>query len=644
MPQFREKNLTALKKNYPLLAESLERYHEKYGSDAAGDKAPSADCGISSIEIIPASSGVPSLKINGTFIHSARDPQREARRLAEAALGAMPFKAGQESTTARLSAEKKGTVVILGFGLGYAAEEAARLAPGRPILIVEKRLKVFSAALDTRDLSAFFLNTPLTFLLGGETSALNAALNSAGGIRALIRNQALLALDNTWAAEVQNAVDLWKNKDEINEATLRRFGKRWVRNLGTNLDAIRDLPGAALLAGQFDFPLFVAAAGPSLDKIKPYLPEIHERCLIIAVDTSIRFLERSGIHPDFTVSVDPQYWNTRHLDRADLSKTCLIAESSVYPSTVRVSRSSHPIFLGSSFFPIGRFIEERIGIKGALGAGGSVATTAWDFARSLLSDPLSSPLFVAGLDLAFPHLKTHFKGALFEERALSTQDRFLPAQTLSFQALHDAQPFLAPASSGDMVFTDKRLSLYARWFESRAEGALPRVFSLSDEGLAIKGFKLAAIEDLLSLPKRRKEVNKRLEDVFSAIYADWENAGAKEKRTQVFREAKKSLLSGLEEFYTVSRNAALATENAMKKQGKTENQEAVLREIGKANAYLTGSRVKDIAGFLMPHIEKLEAALETPAEKPLERYLELSAKLYHELALQADFNLRSLSR
>jgi hypothetical protein len=442
-------------------------------------------------------------------------------------------------------------------------------------------------------------------------------------------------------------------------ATLRRFGKRWVRNLAANREAIRDTPGVSELFARLSplpFPALLVAAGPSLDLLAPLLPELAKRAVVVAVDTSQRLLLEHGVNPGFTVAVDPQYWNARHLDRAPAPNTCLIAESAVWPSVLRAPFARS--LLCASLFPLGRFIEERIGAKGSLGAGGSVATTAWDFARALVSarPPASgssrdagvsrdacgsqgaaSDIWVAGLDLSFPNLKTHFRGALFETRALAETRRFMPAETISVRALRDGLPFRAPSASGGAVFTDKRLSLYASWFENQARrypGTRSR--SLSPDGLALDGFPVSPVEELLALPPRRDEITALLAEAFSRLDRDFNAPAAREERSRHYRTASTDLLRGLENL----RNLAVESERLA---AGSVPRDRVLRRLDETNRLIMESEVKDITGFLFPPLSELEASLESPETDPYGRHLELSAKLYRSLALATEYHLRILS-
>ncbi|MDR0554021.1 MAG: DUF115 domain-containing protein [Treponema sp.] len=635
-PDHWEENFPVIREKYPRLAEELGVHHARSAFSGAEDLDIRIETGPAGVGLI----------INGLHIHSPRDPVRESRRMIEAASQAE-------------DSDPEGPLIFLGFGLGYAVEAAREKWPLRPFIVLERRKRVLKTALEVRDLRRIFQTGPLIIVLGEDTDsgadggadggAITGALRLAEklsgektGKPVLIRNRGLMSLDEAWYAEMERRIDAWSSKNEVNAATLRRFGKRWVRNLGKNMDAIRDLPGISSLRGILDgeIPVFLAAAGPSLEEAGPLLEEIAQRCLIVAVDTSLRFLLKRGIDPDFAVVVDPQYWNARHLDRAPAPKTALIAESAVYPPVL-----NHPFarrFLCGSLFPLGRFIEDRVDAKGELGAGGSVATTAWDFACQLGA----SSLWISGLDLSFPGLKTHFKGALFEERALGEATRFVPAETRSVRALRDGRPFMAPAARGGNVLTDRRLSLYAAWFENRfsLNPALPN-YSLSPKGveggLAIPGLIPTDPEAILALPLRREEINSRLNRAFAAAREEFARAPERAAR---YEEARRALLEGMERLRSLAESAARAAEEALRRTDRMSagGVEAVLSQLDRINRLISGSEVKDVAGFLFPPIRELEQGLPSGGTDPYGRHLELCARLYRALVQAADYHLSIL--
>jgi hypothetical protein len=533
-----ERNFNVLKTHYPELAKVLLK-----------EKATA--------EVCRAASGKATIKIDGVFIHSMRDPEREALRLVEAVLNA-------ESGN--------GAIVILGFGLGYAALAAHRLSPKTPLIIVEKRSCVFRAALQNTNLFELFDKGRAIFVLDGDGGGVLAALQAAGNIRAVIRNQNLLKLDMEYYSTAEHYLELWREKERINAATLRRFGKRWVRNLAANMDMFRDLPGINNLAKAFDFPVLVLAAGPSLDRLAPFLPGLYRRCVIVAVDTALRFLAHHGITADFAVSADPQYWNLLHLLLEPFPAESLVCCASVQRRSFFLAKNT---FLISPKFPLGRFIEKAVGEKGCLDAGGSVATSAFDFARRIRGGP-SKPIIIAGLDLAFPQLKTHYKGARFEENMLARQGRFWPAELSAFLAVSGASPFWAKSASGGTVLTDRRLSLYAKWFEKELLCAKNEVYALFDDGLAIAGLTRQPVEMALGLKPCRESIEACKTKLFAAIAGKFSAPEESAARARRYKIARTQLEDGLK----------------MLADGKTP----------------VASEIRDIAGFLSPVLNEAESA------------------------------------
>jgi hypothetical protein len=624
---FWETNLRLIRRRYPGLGEQLE------AGEPASVPAPAPDGGWdggeADMKTETAASGVPTLVIRGLHVHSNRDPVKEGRRLAESLNG---------------NGAPQGPLLILGFGLGYGAEGAAARYPGRPLVIVERHVSVLKKALEIRDLTSFLESNHIVFVLGGTGEGVKAALglfeHSGDGKPGIIKNRALAGLNETWYRELERHIDTWTSRGDVNTATLRRFGKRWVRNLSRNMEAIRDLPGISSLEGVLapreegpDIPVFLAAAGPSLDDSGPILHQIRRRCLVVAVDTSLRFLINRGVDPDFTLVVDPQYWNSRHLDRLPAPRTRLIAESAVYPPVLR-----HPckaVFLCGSLFPLGRFIEDRVDPKGRLGAGGSVATTAWDFARLLGA----RRIWIAGLDLAYPELKTHFRGALFEDRSHGESNRRAPAETWSVRALREGRPFKALPDG--RVLTDRRLSLYAAWFENRFR-RFPEIrnYRLSPGGLAVKGLEDASPQALLALPDRREEIDRRLNGVFSHAAAEFYRAETSRLRAERYEEARQALLEGLDRVKAAAERGAQTAEQALA--GGRPDRQKVLAALDETLKAITESEVKEAAGFLFPPPDEGE----TPpnGEDSFRSYLASSLKLCRALAEAADYNLRELAR
>jgi len=643
---FIEINKAVLQKYYPGLYEDL----------LINDND---DISPADIKVETAQTGEPVININGFYINSHRDPKREAERLVK-------------SICADMSANVYSPVILLGFGLGYTAEAAASF--GKLIIVAEKHKNIFLKALELRNFSALFSETRLIFVVGGSGEGITNALSIAYKIArdeasiqgsvdsgkkplpSVIRNKALVSLDEQWYGQAENRIRSWSMKDDVNDATHRRFGRRWVRNLSRNMTAVRDLPGVSFLAGLADkniknltgdgadrieraenyenyrLPVFLAAAGPSLDKIKPLLCDIYERCVVVAVDTSLRFFVKNGIQPDFTVVVDPQFWNSRHLDRClnekVIIKTALIAESAVYPPVLNLPFKNK--FLCGSFFPLGTFIEKLTDQKGKLAAGGSVATTAWDFARLLGA----SDIWIAGLDLAFPSLKTHFRGARFEDTAVSQSNRFNPVEKWLARALRDGKPFNALSANGGQVLTDQRLSLYKTWFENQfSQNRQISNRGFFPDGLAISGLSAADTNEFLALPKRRGEIDRILNDAYSETKEKFNNPDVKKERNERYKKAVYSLENGIKNILAAAEEGSEITRRALRYDLNPQQQSNVLKELDKINARLTDSEVKEVAGFLFPPINEEECQ----DGDPFRAYLKSARKLFSGIKEAAEF-------
>ena len=247
-------------------------------------------------------------------------------------------------------------------------------------------------------------------------------------------------------------------------------------------------------------PAVLLAAGPSLDCVLPSLKEVQERAITIAVDTALRACLRAGVQPDFVVLTDPQYWAYSHIAGLCAPESILIAESAAYPSVFRFNCKE--IVLMSSLFPLGKYIEERLGKKGQLASGGSVSTSAWDFARAIGC----KEIYAAGLDLGYPNKQTHIKGSSFEEAAHNNSSRLNPAEAQTARILFSAKNQEGLDFEGNKIITDERMKLFAWWFEKHvAEDAKTKTFTFSKKGLAISGVEYFSIEDFLKKPKTTEQ-------------------------------------------------------------------------------------------------------------------------------------------
>jgi hypothetical protein len=462
----------------------------------------------------------------------------------------------------------------------------------------------------------------------------------------VFRPRSALGRAAAYFRRVDAALGALIDRRRVNLNTLNRFGKLWLRNLLANAAEFAQAPGVGQLSDRFDgIPALVLAAGPSLDEVLPLLVPLRQRLLLIAVDTSHRLCREAGGNADLLVTVDPQYWNARHLDRAELADTVVVSESSAHPRIFRqLNQASAALYFISSFFPLGRLLEEAVGSKGIVGAGGSVATTAWDLARLVGC----RTVYMAGLDLGYPGGRTHCRGAYFEERAHQESSRLVPIETGRFRSLREAGPTWVENNSGGRTLTDRRLLIYKWWFENQMSQAKQgqgcaagtTTFSLAREGVFISGMPFREPEELLRLPVIRSRVDDRTAEIRREARGYAAKEGA--ERRQAASAALMGLARDLEQLtsYTAKARSICARLRQLAREGSPPNSESstLYRELDRFDGAILELSSRNVVGFLFQSL--IQRILDSPeSRRSADEILEISEELYGEMTRSAEYHL-----
>ena len=557
-----ESNLKALAEHHP-------HAHEALAHPAEGD---------SRVRVVDTVSGFPTAVVDGIFLHSRYDPRRDAAAQVEREI--------EPGATA---------VVVLGFGLGYGAEAARKRYPGLPLLVVEPDREIFRAALGARDLGHLLADSRLLLHVGGHPEGLPVLLETLPLLKpGFLRLRAAWEKNPAAYRAAEEIVQSWLLRRDINVNTLNRFGRLWVRNLTRNMNAFLEFPGVARLEGLFaGTPALVVAGGPSLDAIAPRLRELGERLLIVSVNTSLKPCLAAGMEPDFTVVVDPQYWASRYLDWASPGHGVLVAEPSTHPRVFH--KTDARFFLCSSLFPLGETLEAAVGEKGKLGAGGSVATSAFDLARLLGA----SPLYTAGLDLGFPGLRTHCRGGYAEELWFSLSDKLAPVEGRSFRSLREIGLFPVRSAVGGTTMTDRRMLLYKWWFENQLE-MRPEIssFTLSPESAEIKGMRPASLDEVMALPIVRPGIDRRMAKVARIRLA----RSSRGRAESGLKDRIERLLKDLDELQALSERGISLSRSLADAIERRSDTGPCLEELDAVDSGILEVSARNIAGFLIQSI------------------------------------------
>ncbi len=570
------------------------------------------------LEILATRSGDVSGKYAGVTLHSLHNPEEEAERLLAQAGNGM------------------ACYILQGFGMGYLAQVIAEREPRAHIIVIEPDPYLFIRILDCRDLTRLLSSRRVSYFFEVSQDSLADVLGSySSAVIGIIRFRPLYERHSDFYREVDAFLTNHLTRIEVNQNTLARFGKLWVRNLTLNLPLFGRARPLSRLENRFSgIPGLLVGGGPSLDRILPVLSQLARRCLVVAVDTSFGACLRAGVEPDFVVVVDPQYWNTRHLDRCRSDDTILISESSTHPHVFRQLKG--PLYFCSSLFPLGEYIEQQLGPLGKLGAGGSVSTSAWDFLRLVGC----APIYTAGIDLGFPDRQTHFRGSFFEERIHSIGARRAPAEHRLFRYLTDAGPFRVTDNSGGTVLSDKRMIIYRWWFERQAETyPLTPTRSLSPHGVKLTGIPLAQTDEILGHPDLRGQIERTLDEVRT------EEAEESTTRPRSLRlaAAVEALIQDLGEIERIARQGKAIVASARQVASTGGNAVSFLDELNLVDDEISRSEHRNILGFLLQK-DAQSIVDQAHRETTVGDVLESSDTIYRGLLESTEYHRRCLQQ
>jgi hypothetical protein len=425
--------------------------------------------------MIISENGLPTIEVKKgsrkIYLSSKRNPLIESERIATSLLD------GTEQL-----------IILVGLGPGYSLKQMLRKSKNSLFVVIEPDPVLFLELIKTIDLSDIFHSKRVSFVIDpnkldyDEISPHLSAANIKFFVSRPYRN-----LYEEQVIGLEREFNSHQNTKRINVATLKRFDRLWTRNTFKNAPYFFRLAGIERIRDSCTgIPAFVVAAGPSLEKDIDILDRHRRNAILFAVDTTLKPLLKRHILPDFVITVDPQMVNSHHLARVTGLNTrgelpVLVADPAVYTTTLR-NYPGITILTSSVFYP-GKIIERFSGVKGAIAAGGSVATAAFDLARFAGSDPI----VLMGLDLSFKGLKTHMSGSLVEEYTLSHSDRLKTALNYLGDYVRSGKPNTLRDKTGNAVLSDRRMLLYKSWFERQMQDEKKTIINATRSGLSIRG-------------------------------------------------------------------------------------------------------------------------------------------------------------
>ncbi len=451
----------------------------------------------------------PNIRVDGRTVHSKQNPEREASHLVRD----IPLR---DSTV----------VLFLGLGFGYQIEKFRELYAdcSATLIVVERSAEIFSLLCDNKDI-AFLKGTHL--FVGDVLQEIHKFIGNLGALNFSGYHIVKLRGSYTLHREYYDGIETFFKETlsgKISDLLTRfAFETLWVRNIIDNMPSLVGMGSIAslreLLRGQ---PVLIVNAGPSLLPQLELLHHMQERIHLIAVDTALPPLLKSGIFPDFVVTLDAGFFNAldfRHLflERPDYGNMKLVADivtnpiilrhwrgTIVFSETSEMDGAGHPgnrdttVPLLNTFHTYFPHIETLV-------CGGSISTTALELALHMGANPV----YTTALDLSYTDYKTHVNSSAHYDVWYQRSSRLQTLATSMVQAIGKRKLTYVKAIGGQRALSDFVFSQYIRWIEGHREYR-NRVFNCTAAGAAIRDIPHVDLRSLAEgdrLPLKKRPVH-----------------------------------------------------------------------------------------------------------------------------------------
>jgi len=481
---------------------------------------------------------IPNIYFNNKPLHSKLNPENEALNLIK-----------------DINLKDGHIYLFMGIGLAYHIEIFKKLYKDRlkniTIIAIEKNLDVFKLLVNNKDIS--FLED-IKLFIGEDIETIKNVFNRFSPLAfkgyKIIKLRGDVSLDKDYYSKLENYFKSILSVKLSDILTHLAFENLWIKNIISNIPFISGKRSISSLKNSLkNKPALVICAGPSLYNQLNAIKKISQKIYTIAVDTVLEPLIISKIKPDFVVTLDSQFYNIYDFiytfTNSSFNKdTYLIADLLVYPKILKNWKGE--IFLSESVnnsadeksynseHPLVSILKKYVSSFASLSCGGSVATTAVEFAIFLGADPI----FITGLDLSYTNYTTHINSSPQYTKQYMESNRLQTLNTSMIKSIKDRRLKELEGIDGKNVLSDFVFQNYLNWIESR-KNYRGRVFNLTHKGVNISSVEHLNIKELLKLTE---DIDKK-----KALTPINSNIFTKNTLLKFLIDLKKSLLNAKEE-------------------------------------------------------------------------------------------------
>lgn len=322
-----------------------------------------------------------TLKVNGYFLHSKYDPEKEAAQFIEK------------------NYKPNHTTILFGYGMGYFAKELLYKKSKEDKIIIVEPLIISDQSIEHPKEGFFIQDTSEEVIKALFMKELNIYSN----IHIICSPNYNHLFPNLYV-DILTIIKERANINRIVENTVRRYANDWQENYLLNLgNAISD-QSLENLYQKYTCPIVIASGGPSLTKQMEQLKKVKDNIILIAAGSTINTLINNDIYPDYVVSIDGGNINYNHFKDLTFQNSKLIYSMySHYKIRESFDNPSY-YFLSSDAEILSGHMERALNTQfPIMVGGGSVANYALSIALYITSGQIT----LIGQDLAYTNNKTH---------------------------------------------------------------------------------------------------------------------------------------------------------------------------------------------------------------------------------------------
>ena len=411
-----------------------------------------------------------------------------------------------ESLKFDFNPKKYDLLIVIGVGLGYHLLPLKKLSSYySKIIFIDILSDLFSLLQNSEKTSFLTSFNESLFLFGKEPAEISASLykaidlSSTKGISILEHPQSLRAFSEYYN-EVKEVINSIINKKAGNKATLKAFGSLYIRNILKNINFMNNHKSIDTLFNKFHgFPACVITSGPSLEIALDHLKKQQHTIFIIAVDSAFSLLQKSGITPDFVISIDPQGYIMEHFQGTIQNDTKYIFSISSFSSLL----DKYQGYISLNTHPLSQLIETSLErkIKSIESHSGTVAGDAIAFAKACGF----SSIGLLAFDFSFINYSIYAKGTAYQRRYSNIfQKRTLSVETQNMN-------YIRKSSKGfqyNQKPTRKSFIQYKESIEQMLNTiGSENIYNINKNGIPINGITTQELQKFIKL--NDNNINKR---------------------------------------------------------------------------------------------------------------------------------------